>query len=76
MLETEKSELNELLDESERRAVKQAQEKGTSTWLNVLPLKDQGFVLRKDEFRDALVLRYNWTIPNLPSRFACGARLM
>ena len=32
MLETEKSEVNELLDESERRAVKQAQEKGTSTW--------------------------------------------
>ena len=73
MLETEKSEVNELLDESERRAVKQAQEKGSSTWLNVLPLKDQGFVLRKDEFRDALALRYNRTISNLPSRCACGA---
>ena len=33
-------------------------EKGSSSWLSVLPLKDQGFNLNKGEFRDALNLRY------------------
>ena len=73
ILKTEKSAVNELLDEGAKRAVGQAQEKGSSTWLNVLPLKDHGFVLRKDEFRDALALRYNQKISNLPSKCACGA---
>ena len=31
------------LDERTKRAVEQAREKGASTWLNVLPLKDHGF---------------------------------
>ena len=33
-------------------------EKGSSSWLSVLPLKDQGFNLNKRAFRDALNLRY------------------
>ena len=35
-------------------------EKGSSSWLMVLPLQDQGFNLNKGEFRDALSLRYGW----------------
>ena len=50
------------------------QEKGVSNWLNVLPLKDQGFYLNKQEFWDAIRLRYGWEIPNLPTVCACGSK--
>ena len=47
--------------------------KGVSSWLSVLPLSEQGFVLNKAEFRDALAMRYNNTIPDLPSTCTCGS---
>ncbi|XP_057302766.1 uncharacterized protein LOC130636933 [Hydractinia symbiolongicarpus] len=50
------------------------QQKGVSNWLNVLPITEQGFYLNKQEFWDAMRLRYNWSIPNLPSSCVCGAR--
>ena len=50
------------LPELTKRSVNQAKEKGASSWLSVLPLKDQGFSLHKGEFRDALTIRYNRTI--------------
>ena len=49
------------------RTVTLARDKGASGWHNVLPLEDEGYVLNKEEFRDALALRYNKSIPNLPS---------
>ena len=49
-----------------------ASEKGASGWLSVLPLADQGFTLNKGEFRDALALRYDDSIPDLPSICPCG----
>ena len=55
-----------------KRAVEQNREKGASSWLTVLPLKDHGFTLNKEEFRDALALRYNRIISNLPSKCPCG----
>ena len=33
-----------------------ARDIGTSGWLNVLPLEDEGYVLNKDEFRDTTYL--------------------
>ena len=47
-------------------------EKGSSSWLLVLPLKDQGFNLNKGEFRDALNLLYGWQMKNVPHRCKCG----
>ncbi len=35
-------------------------EEGSSSWLTVLPLADQGFALHKGAFHDALCLRYGW----------------
>ena len=35
-------------------------------------MRDHGFTLNKEEFRDALALRYNRTVTNLPSKCACG----
>ena len=54
------------------RAVKQSQATGASNWLNVIPLEDQGFTLTKNEFRDALALRYNRPFKGLPSKCPCG----
>ena len=59
------------LDEGSKRAIEQNREKGASSWLSVLPLRDHGFTLNKEEFRDALALRYNRTVTNLPSKCAC-----
>ena len=49
-------------------------EKGASSWLNVLPLPKHGFDLTKQQFWDALRLRYGWSIPNLPTTCACGSK--
>ena len=43
-----------------------------SNWLTSLPLKNFNFNLNKREFWDAIRLRYDWPIPNLPSKCACG----
>ena len=56
------------------RALKQAQEKGASSWLNALPLKELGFDLNKSEFRDAIAIRYNSPLQSLPSKCPCGQR--
>ena len=60
------------LNEGAKRAIKQNREKGASSWLSALPLRDHGFTLNKEEFRDALALRYNRTVTNLPSKCACS----
>ena len=41
-------------------------EKGSSKWLLVLPIRDQGFNSNKGEFRDAPSLRYGWQMKKLP----------
>jgi hypothetical protein len=56
----------------QKRLLVQAQEKGASSWLNVLPLIEHGFVMNKSEFRDAVCIRYGKTIKNLPPKCACG----
>ena len=43
-------------------------------WLTSLPLKDHGYCLNKQEFRDAICLRYGWSIPNTPLYCGCGAK--
>ena len=55
-----------------KRCVDLAREKGASSWLSVLPIKDQGFSLSKGEFRDAICLRYGWCLPNTPLNCNCG----
>ena len=47
-------------------------EKGSSSWLSVLPLKDQGFNFNKGKFRDALNLQYGWQMKNVPHNCKCG----
>ena len=56
-----------------KRTVELAKEKGSSSWLNALPIAEHGFDLSKAAFRDAVSLRYGWEIANLPSTCSCGA---
>ena len=69
---------SELIDQSlsadVQRNLLQAREQGASSWLSALPLEKHGFALNKSEFRDAIALRYNRHIPNLPSFCVCGSR--
>ena len=43
---------------------------GASSWLDAIPLKDQGLALNKQESRDSLRLRYNLPLQDLPSTCA------
>ena len=54
-----------------QRTLDLAAEKGSSMWLTVLPLREMGFYLNKREFRDAIKLRYDWPVDNIPSTRAC-----
>ena len=56
-----------------QRAVDLACEKGASSWLIAIPLKDINLDLSKREFRDVLRLRYDWPISESPSSgCVCG----
>ena len=64
--------LKQIVPRKTKRALELAQEKGSSVWLTVLPLQEQGFNLSKREFRDAVKLRYDWPFDDIPSVCACG----
>ena len=53
------------------RLVNQSRDKGASSWLNAMPLADQGLALNKQEFRDSLRLRYNLPLVDPPSLRVC-----
>ena len=67
-------ELDRALPDELKAFVEQARDKGASSWLNALPINDQNLTLNKEEFRDALRLRYNQPLPNLPTTCPCGER--
>ena len=57
-----------------QRAIELAQEKGASSWLTTVPLKEHKFVLHKRALHDALALRYGWSLRGVPTHCACGAQ--
>ena len=57
-----------------KKCIDLACEKGAGVWLTALPLQNMGYVLNKQEFRDAVCLRYEWKIPNTPSYCNCGEK--
>ena len=64
--------LLEAWDGKRRRQIEILAEKGSSSWLTALPLEEHGFWLKKQDFRDALALRYDWQLHNIPSTCICG----
>ena len=59
-------------DERMRRVIELASEKGASTWLTSIPLKAYGFRLNKQQFHDALCMRYDLRLADVPRTCACG----
>ena len=55
-----------------QRTIELISVKCSSLWLTALPLQEQRFHLNKQEFRDALCLRYGWQLANIPSHCVCG----
>ena len=71
-----KQELDEIisqLEDNKKRSLMAAQEKGASSWLAALPIKRLGYALNKQEFREAICLRYGWQVTNTPKFCACGS---
>ena len=50
----------------DKRAVELSTEKGSSSWLTVIPLKELGYNLNKKKFGDAIKRLYNWEIMDKP----------
>ncbi|MEL7287906.1 MAG: hypothetical protein AAGJ57_11130, partial [Pseudomonadota bacterium] len=65
-------ELLQTLPPTQASSLVQAQMKGASAIVTAKPLAIHGFHLAKQDFRDAMLLRYGWPIHNLPSTCACG----
>ena len=65
--------LAEMSQHDGRRAQENCQ-KGVSNWLTSLPLKNHGFDLTKQEFRDAIKLRYGWALDRTPMTCVCGSK--
>ena len=62
-LNLKKKSLNEALatiPQNLKPVIRQTTDKGASSWLNALLLKNQDFYLNKEDFRDALRLRYGF----------------
>ena len=57
-----------------QRKLAQISEPGASSWLGGLPLSQHGFDLCKGEFQDAMCLRYNKPLKNLPTHCPCTQR--
>ena len=74
MLKEEVEVILQQLDDSKKRSLITAQKKGALSWLAALPVKRLGYVLNKQEFRDALCLRYGWRVNETPAFCACGTR--
>ncbi len=55
-----------------KRSLKLLEPKGTSSWLTTTPSRDFDFYLNRDEFRDAISLRYDWPILNMAKNCECG----
>ena len=66
--------LNQYLTPEMTRTISNASAKGASNWLNVLPLSEEGYVLNKEEFRDAMAMRYSKHLLGLPSKCSCGSK--
>ena len=59
------------VDDDMRRVLELAKEKGAGTWLTKTPVQSLGFALNKQEFRDAVCLRYGWKVPSTANFCYC-----
>ena len=75
LLKMQCEQVREALLSKTERTVELATEKGASNWLTVIPIKEMNFNLNKREFRDAIKLRYDGEIADLPAMCTVGTYL-
>ena len=68
----EADDLKQRLPRPQQLSMEQTSERGASSWLTTIPVAEHGFTLHKQDFRDALCLRYGWRPSRLPSHCLCG----
>ena len=61
-------------DDKLKRTLALLQEKGAGAWLTARPMKSLDFELNKQNFSDAIRVRYDWRVPGTPSHCVCGAK--
>ena len=54
------SEIRDRLPDRLQRCTDLAKEKGACSWLEAIPIREQGLYLSRTEFRDAVALRFGW----------------
>ena len=65
--------MKSLRSAEQQRIIVRVSESGASSWLTALLLKKYNFYLNKQEFKDAVYLRFGITLPKLPMTCVCGA---
>ena len=66
--------IRENMSREQLRANDILQQPGCNNWLNIIPIEEFNYTLNKQQFLDAVRLRYQLSIPNLPTRCPCGER--
>ena len=74
LLKEEAEDIANGLDDRSRKLFEGAREKGASAWLSALPIRKYGYIINKQEFRDAVALRYGWKIDETPEHCGCGSK--
>ena len=64
--------LRNSLPEKTKRAVDLTAEKGASSWMTVIPVKEMDLNLNKREFKHAVHRRYDWQLSDVPNVRVCG----
>ena len=67
-----RNEIKQVISEDRFKLMELSSEKGASSWLTSLPLKQFGFRLNKQEFVDAITLRYDLKMSDVSKSCACG----
>ena len=57
-----------------KRALEVGGDKGSSNWLNCLPLKEKSLAFNRSDFVDGINIRYQRSHKGLPDKCACGAK--
>ena len=66
--------IKQQLSPKSRRCIELTTEQRASSWLTALPLQQLRYSLNKQEFRNAIMVRYDWMIPDMPTFCGCGTR--
>ena len=54
------------MTEDQKKTKQLNQRPGSCNWLTSLPLTKHSYIFNKKQFWDAICIRYNWALPNLP----------